>query len=128
MLDLSLHLRERMRNALPRLRTAADPARRHYRWDGRIASHAADIGAITSTGFVRHRVIEAELPRVKCDRPQPLVLELLAECARRAVLRIADDGMSARRALNANLMRAASFKFHFEPRADCRSIRRRDTR
>ena len=29
--------------------------------------------------FVRHRVIEAELPRVKRDRTQPLVLELLAE-------------------------------------------------
>ena len=71
--------RTRKETLSPNAEQSADSARRHYRWDRRISSHAGDSGAITSTGFVRHRVIEAKLPRVQRDRPQPLVLKLLAE-------------------------------------------------
>jgi hypothetical protein len=63
-------------------------------------------------------VIETELARVKRDRTQSLILELLAEQTRRTVLRIADNRMAPRRALNANLMRAASFEFDFKPGTD----------
>src|SRR3954447_11389424 len=54
---------------------------------------------------------------MKRDRPQSLILELLAERTVRTVLRIADDRVPARCALDANLVRAAGLKFHFKPRA-----------
>jgi len=65
-------------------------------------------------------VIETELPRVQCDRPQPFVLKLLTERTRRTVLSVADDRMAARRALNPNMMRPTCLQFNFEPCAGTR--------
>src|SRR5262245_9108523 len=53
---------------------------------------------------------------MQCDRTQSLVFKLLTEGTRRAVLQVAKHRVSARRALNANLMRAAGLEFDFQPR------------
>ena len=64
-----------------------------------------------------HRVVEAELAGVEGDRAETLVLELFAEGLRRAVLRVADNGVAAGGGLDANLMRPAGFELDFEPGA-----------
>jgi len=58
-------------------------------------------------------MIEPELPRMKRNRSQPLVLKLLAERSRRTVLDVTDDRMPARCALNPNLVRASGFELDF---------------
>ncbi len=63
-------------------RAAHHSARSHHRWDGRIDSHAADSRRNHIHRFIRHRMVEAELPGVKRNRSQPLIFELLAKWMR----------------------------------------------
>ena len=63
--------------------------------------------------FARRGMEELQRPRVQRDRPQPLVVVLTAQRNLRAVVRIAQHGISARGGLHANLVRAAGLAARF---------------